>query len=109
MTDLTNEELNEAVALALGRGRKNRNKGHWYPADRPWATDAQACLDDLLPVVRAKYPSAEWQFRELRHIDRPPRWRAYCTNPPLHRESVDVVADTLARAICLVFLDVMKP
>ena len=110
MTDLTNEELNEAVVLALGWTMYNASIGHVFTnpneygsvyrlKDLSWATNAQACLDDLLPAVEEDYSVAfthrrgEW-IVWLETDDGP--WREFR-------------APTLARAICLCFIAVIKP
>ncbi len=72
--DPANERLNEAVALAMGWTLESGTSSHrlWHrPKESghicsdycfehvsrlPWATDVQACIDDLLPVMRAKVP-----------------------------------------------------
>lgn len=109
MTDLTNEALNEAVALALGLERAEDIDcwTTWEDKDGRlhggWATNAQACLDDLLPMVRAKYPEAKWRFTE-----NAAGWAATCESHNDRELIVSRNAPTRARAICKVFMEVMK-
>ena len=128
MTDLTDTELNEAMALGVLWWTKCTQESHEGPGEKSlwgwnfcwrnpktglhhcetemrWATSVDACLDDILRAVKRLYPRAEWQFRQ---INSRTRWRASFMNPPLHLENVDTEEPTLARAICLVARDVVK-
>ena len=114
--DLTNEALNEAVALALGLPggpcpsiEKPWNHTCWKHRSgfqhRSWVTDAQACLDDLSPVVRQVWPEGHWSFSEAHGV-----WVVvfYCEYRDRQWRTVNASAPTLARAICKVFMEVMK-
>lgn len=104
MTDLTNDELNEAVATALGWERdqvfdwQNPRGLKYRTIELPWAASVDVCLKDILPAVEEDYSVAfthrrgEWRVW-LETDDGP--WREFR-------------APTLARAICLCFIEVMK-
>ncbi|MBI5289935.1 MAG: hypothetical protein HY873_13260 [Chloroflexi bacterium] len=120
---MTNAELNEAIAKALGwEMHPDMDGAFWHPpseeehisgdyccwsrADLPWATSVDACLRDLLPAVRAKYPKAEWEF--FQHIKHGAQsWAAVCHPYAAVNDGVRRDDPSLARAICLAFLAVI--
>ena len=113
---MTNDELNERIALALGWESCPRTADCWYGVTgstnphhakhkHNWATDAQACLDDLLPVMQAKVPG---KLRLEESDDEPGEWVVFWDVANYSPDWFNHAADTLARAICLVFLAVME-
>lgn len=115
MPDLTDQELNEAMALeVLGWTRCDRVAGRWdgpneghYAGDPDWAwaTSVDACLDDLSPVVKQVWPEGRWSFSEAHGV-----WVVlfYCEYRNRQWKTFSATAPTLARAICLVALAVVK-
>ena len=111
---MTNDELNERIALALGWHKHQciDPDPHCWITDRglpaklynqTWATSVDACLRDLLPVVKAKMPGN----LTLGEYGSARRWQAvYLPDDPISMTVVD--ADTPARALCLLFLAVME-
>ena len=108
---MTNDELNERKALALGW--EPHGNGWWETsfsgelvrmdrAGSAWITSADACLDDLLPVMKAKVPG------EVVFMEDDDQWRATLYPHAVQKAAVDAYDATLSRAICLVFLAVME-
>lgn len=95
--DMTNAEVDEAVALALGYEQKG-----WCPKE--WATSVDACLDDILPAVKLLYPEGWWNFYDRKEDG----WEARFMNVRVPSIDIREPAPALARAICLVFLTVVK-
>ena len=119
---MTNDELNERIALALGlklitmlpgqpkavapRG-PNGEPLPWRMAP-DWATSVDACLRDLLPVMRAKVPGelGLLQYGEACwNAGYYSAWHHGQADRSVFREAE---ADTPARALCLLFLAVME-
>lgn len=121
---MTNAELNEAVAKTLGmklitmlpgqpkavapRG-SNGEPLPWRMAP-DWATSVDDCLRDLLPVMHDKGFELAMEENQTRDEDETPLLRvwwvgAYRGMKPTAHHAED---HSLARAICLVFLEVMK-
>lgn len=128
---MTNAALNEAMALeVLGWTLESGTSSHriWHRprveahdchqhrtaygggcaqtmhASRfPWATSVDACLDDILPAIKKLYPMAEWECFESDG-----EWNAICHRySDISEYTFVATAPTLARAICLVALDVV--
>ena len=120
MTDLTNEELNEAVALALG-WEHDPGGSDWWTSNSDglplwvelkracWATSVDACLDDLLPVVRAKGLSCAFEECWAQPDEgTEAHWFWYVGAYRKNSQVCHADDPSLARAICKVFLEVME-